>query len=142
MFNKYLSTELNSNQISWASLLLRIVGGGFMLTHGIPKLMKLLAGNFQFGDPIGLGVEASLILTVFAEFLCALCVLIGLGTRMATLPLIITMAVAAFIVHGADPFGKKELALIYLGIYGVLFFLGSGKYSVDALLGRSKPVSV
>jgi len=142
MLNKFLSTELNNNQISWAALLLRLVGGGFMLTHGIPKLMKVLAGNFQFGDPLGIGVEASLILTVFAEFLCALCVLLGLGTRMATLPLIITMAVAAFLVHGSDPFGKKELALIYLAIYAVLFFLGSGKYSLDALLGRSKAVPI
>lgn len=138
MISKYLNTELNKNQISWASLLLRIVGGGFMLTHGIPKLMRLLDGNMQFGNPIGIGPEASLILTVFAEFLCALMILLGIGTRMASIPLIITMAVAAFIAHGGDSFGKKELALIYLGIYTVLLFLGSGKYSFDAWMYKRR----
>ncbi|MBE9518919.1 MAG: DoxX family membrane protein [Bacteroidetes bacterium] len=49
-------------------LILRISIAAFMLTHGWPKLGKLLAGGeIQFGDPIGLGPGFSLILAVFAE---------------------------------------------------------------------------
>ena len=120
-----------TNGKDWAALLLRIVGGGFMLTHGIPKLMKVLSGDLSFGNPIGIGEEASLILTVFAEFVCAALVLIGFKTRLATIPLIITMLVAALIVHGSDPFGDKEMALSYLIIYASIYALGPGKYSVD-----------
>lgn len=112
-------------------LILRILFGGFMLMHGYPKLMKLLAGNLAFADPIGLGAGLSLGLTVFAEFLCALLVLFGLGTRIACIPLIITMLVAAFVIHGADPIGDKELALIYLGGYLAIFLGGGGKFSLD-----------
>ncbi len=123
--------------IDLGKLILRIIGGGFMLTHGIPKLMKLLSGNMSFGDPIGVGPEISLGLTVFAECVCALMILVGFKSKWATIPLMITMLVAAFIVHGADPFGKKELALLYFAIYTGIFFLGSGKYSVDNLLNKA-----
>ncbi len=118
-------------------LWLRLVGGGFMLAHGIPKLMKFFAdGPIKFADPFGIGASPTLVLTVFAEVVCAIMILIGFKTRAATIPLIITMLVAAFVIHGADPFGKKELALMYLAIYLSLFFLGSGKYSVDNSLDK------
>ncbi len=116
-------------------LILRIAIAGVMLTHGIPKLQNILAGNWQFGDPLGFGTELSLALTVFAEVGCSLLILIGLFTRFATLPLLFTMLVAAFIVHGADPLGKKEPALLYALIYATLFFTGPGKYSVDGRRG-------
>ncbi len=120
-------------------LILRLAVAGFMLTHGYPKLLKLIAwGEIKFGDPIGLGVTLSLILAVFAEFFCSVFIAMGLGTRYATIPLIITMSVAAFVVHASDPFGRKELALLYLLIYLTLFFTGSGKYSLDYLISNRK----
>lgn len=121
-------------QTSIALLILRLVGGAFMLTHGWPKFQLLLGGApFDFPDPLGIGVTTSLVLTVFAEFLCALLLLVGLFTRLVSIPLIITMLVAAFIVHGQDGFGKMELALLYAGIYLALSLLGAGRYSIDAL---------
>jgi putative oxidoreductase len=105
-----------------------------MLTHGYPKLQRVLAGEYSFGDPLGLGVEASLILTVFAEFFCVIFLIIGLGTRLALLPLIATMAVAWGVVHIDDPFGTQEKAAIYLLCFVVLLITGPGKYSIDKKL--------
>ena len=102
-----------------------------MLTHGIPKFMNLIQGNMEFGDPIGIGSSLSLILTVLGEAICPLLIIIGYKTRLATIPTIITMAVAAFIVHGEDPFGTKEKALLYLCAFIVIALIGAGKYSVD-----------
>ena len=51
-------TSLFNNElrnIDWALFLLRLIGGGFMLTHGYPKLMKVIGGDFGFADPFGLG---------------------------------------------------------------------------------------
>ena len=62
-------------------------------------------------------------------------ILIGLFTRFATLPLLITMLVAFFIVHGADPFGEKELPLLYALVFATLFFTGPDKYSIDGRRG-------
>lgn len=112
-------------------LLLRLVSGGVMLTHGLPKLQKILAGNFQFADPIGIGPELSLILVTFAEVICAILILAGLLTKPAAIPLIIDMAVAFLIAHQTDPFGDKELTLIFLGMFLTLFFTGPGRYSLD-----------
>jgi putative oxidoreductase len=127
---RIFSTNISPTNISIALLLLRVVAAAFMLTHGMPKLMNMIAGTSKFGDPIGLGKDVSLGLTVFAEFACSILLLLGLVTRLALIPLIITMAVAAFVVHGSDSFGKKEMALIYLVIYVTLFITGPGKYSI------------
>jgi len=133
---KIFSTQLNPTFANLSLLILRVGTGSFMLTHGYSKLQKLLAGDFQFADPFGLGPGVSLGMAVFAEFFCSILLILGLGTRLATIPLIVTMLVAAFIAHGADPFAKKEMALLYLVSYIVLLFSGAGKISVDQLLEK------
>lgn len=120
--------------IDLSLMILRIVAGGFMLTNGYPKLMRIVDGNFRFGDPIGLGPEVSLILVTIAEFFCSALLIIGLCTRAAAVPLIITMAVAAFIANGDDPFSDKELPLLFMVNYLVLMLTGPGKYSLDQKL--------
>lgn len=113
-------------------LILRLFSGGLMLVHGVPKLMNLFTQSpIQFPDPIGVGATVSLALAVFSEFICAVLIILGFKTRWATIPLIITMAVAGFVVHFSDPFGRKEKAILYLVMYVTLFFTGAGKYSVD-----------
>lgn len=78
-------------------LLVRLLSGGMMLTHGIPKIDRLMGeGPVKFADPFGLGPEISLVLVLFAEVACSILVMIGLKTRLATLPLMFTMLVAAF----------------------------------------------
>lgn len=126
----------SANATDLASFILRLSLGLLMLSHGFPKLMKLMDGNMEFGDPIGIGVPASLTLTVFSEVICSILIIIGLWTRLALIPLIITMVVAAFIVHSTDPLGTKEPSLMYLFGYITLFLLGSGKYAVDAILKK------
>ena len=122
-----------------ASLILRLAVGGMMLTHGIPKLMTLFGGGeIKFPNPIGVGATPSLALTVFAEFVCALMILIGFRTKLATIPLAFTMLVAIVAIHWADPFGDKELPVFYLLGAAAVFFLGSGKYSLDGVLGRNQ----
>jgi putative oxidoreductase len=112
-------------------LLLRVGFGGMMLTHGIPKLLKMLSGDFSFGDPIGIGATPTLILAVICEVFFPILVIIGFKTRLAAIPVILTMASAAFIVHAADPWGVKEMAILYLIAFTAIVLLGPGKYSVD-----------
>lgn len=113
-------------------LLNRIVIATFMLGHGWGKFLKLTGTEpIKFSDPLGMGTTASLSLAVFAEVFCSLLIFFGLTTRLAAIPLLITMAVAAFIVHANDPFGKKEMALLYLLVYLTIAIAGPGKYSMD-----------
>jgi len=135
---KIFTTNYSPVAFNLSTLILRLSAGTFMLTHGVPKLQHVLAGEMQFADPFGLGPGVSLVLAVFAEFLCSILLILGLGTRLATIPLIVTMGVAGFLSHGADPFGRKELALFYLAVYIVLLLLGGGKISVDYFLQKKK----
>lgn len=114
-----------------AVLLLRIGASALIMTHGFPKVMRIIEGDFSFGDPLGIGPAPSLFLVAFAEFVCAIFVLLGLWTRAALIPLIITMAVACFVAHAGDPFSDKELSLFFLINFVVLFLTGPGKYSFD-----------
>ena len=111
--------------------LLRIVASVLIMTHGFSKFQQLISGNFQFADPLGIGEAPTLFLAVIGEFIAPIFVIFGYKTRLATLPTLITMLVAAFVVHGPDPFVKKELALVYALIFSVVLLLGPGKYSVD-----------
>lgn len=113
-------------------LILRLSAGGLMLVHGLPKLMKLFAyGPIQFADPFGIGATTSLILAVFAEVVCAILLILGLKTKLASIPLAVTMFVAAFMIHASDPFKVKEKAILFLLMYISLMFTGAGKFSVD-----------
>ncbi len=115
-------------------LFLRLSAGGLMLTHGIPKMSKFGDDPIQFADPLGFGVFLSLVLAVFAEVICAVAVAVGATTRAACVPLIITMLVAAFIVHGEDPWARKEFAIIYALPFMTLLLTGPGAFSVDRKL--------
>lgn len=132
---RIFSTNINSNAVNFWLFILRVAIGVFMLTHGIPKLQTLMSGHIKFADPFGIGATPSLILTVFAEFVCSILLILGLATRLATIPLMITMLVAIFSIHAADPFGRKELPSTYLLIFFGLFILGAGRFSVDQLIG-------
>ena len=128
---KLFSTAINLSLVHIWLLIFRVGVAGFMLTHGYPKLIKVLNGDMQFGDPFGIGAEISLILAAFAEAICSFLIIIGLGTRLATIPVIITMATAAFIVHATDPLSRQELPIIYLLAFITILITGPGKYSVD-----------
>ena len=109
-----------------------------MLVHGIPKLNKLTSGGeIKFADPFGFGPQISLGLAVFAEVICSIFIILGLGTRLAAIPLIITMAVAAFYAHANDPFATKEKPILFLIIFVMLMVFGSGRYSIDRLMTKT-----
>jgi putative oxidoreductase len=132
---RLFKTGTGEGTLDLAVLIVRVSVSLSMLTHGWPKLNRLLeGGEISFGDPLGLGPTVSLVLAVFAEVVCSVLIALGLGTRLASIPLIITMGVAAFVVHGSDPFRGKEMAILYMVFYILLMLTGSRKYSLDRIL--------
>ena len=135
------TTVWSANALDWAALILRSTLGLLMIIgHGWFKFSHILEGNYQFGNPIGIGPVPSLFLAVGAEVGCSFLLILGLWTRLAILPLVFTMLVALFMVllpMGA-PWEKIESVLHFLIPYLALFLLGSGKYSLDHFLEKSK----
>jgi putative oxidoreductase len=117
-----------------ATLIIRVGLGATMLPHGLKKLQSYSEKKDSFMDFMGIGPAASLALVIFAELVCSGLLVLGLFTRLAAIPLIITMAVALFKAHNGEMFGDGEMSAIYLFGYAAVVLLGPGKISVDGLV--------
>lgn len=129
-------TSITPLDTDLATLILRAIFGGMFIFHGWPKLANYSNMVEMFNDPVSIGNEASVALVVFAEVFCGLFVLLGFLTRFSIIPIFITMLVAYFVAHKADPFMDKMLPFLYLFLCVVIFILGSGRYSLDAALSN------
>jgi putative oxidoreductase len=120
-------------------LLVRLWFGGVLaIGHGWGKLTALgdfTASVVQQGLPFPTVMAPA---AALSELVGGLCLALGVVTRPAAVAVAATMAVAAFKVHAADPFVRKELALAYGVVALGLLVAGAGRYSIDArLAGRS-----
>ena len=133
---KLISTQYSPALFNGAMLLIRLSFGLMMMYKGYNKMVHFAEIKAQFIDFLGLGATFSLALVIFAEFFCSLFLILGLFTRLSTVPLIITMSVALFKVHQTDIFGKGEAAALFLAAYLLILMLGPGKVSVDGMTGK------
>jgi putative oxidoreductase len=97
-----------------------------------------MSGKVEFMSFLGFTPTFTLALVVLAEFICSFFIIIGLFTRIACIPIIITMLGAIFMVHFNDEFSKLELPIFYLLSFFMLFILSAGKYSVDAMIEKRR----
>ena len=119
----------NKNNIGL--FIFRVAVSLMLMVHGVQKLDVLLSSDLKFSDPIGLGPTTTLILVLIAEIICPVMIIVGYKTRLAVIPPIILMLVAAFIVKAGTAFEARELALLYLVSFVVMGLLGPGRLSVD-----------
>ncbi len=145
MFSKLkciLCPPSQPNCASTALLMLRLVVGVAFLYHGWGKIQT----PFSWMPPTA-GVPSILqFLAALSEFGGGLALILGLLTRIATLGMAFTMAVATFMhmVVMKDPFvnmtggSSYELALVYFSISVLFFVLGPGRFSVDAKIWGQK----
>ncbi len=133
---KLLSIGYSPSAFNTAMLVLRLCGGILIAAHGYDKLVHFASYSEHFINFMGLSGKISLSLTIFAEVFCALLIILGLFTRVASVPIIIVMLVALFSAHNADFFGKGELATLFFLIFITLFLLGPGKVSIDGAMSK------
>jgi putative oxidoreductase len=133
---RLFSIKYSDNGISFATFVLRLAMGGLVIHHGYEKLIRFSAKASTFSDPFHIGSMPSLALVIFAEFFCGVFIVLGLFTRLACIPLIISMAVALFFSHNGQFFGAGEKAALFLGGFIALLLTGPGKISLDKLIGK------
>lgn len=134
----FFHTKTSSFQLSMASLLLRLGFGILMIpNHGWKKIQNFDKLSQEFMSFMGMSSSVSLSLCIFSEFFCSIFIILGLMTRWAVIPLIITMLVI-FNQHNWELIGKYELATSFFIGYIAILFLGGGKFSIDALIYKNK----
>lgn len=118
-----------------AALLLRLSFGAAMIPHGLRKLDKFNnpLSELTFSDPLGIGSKNSLILVTVVELLFPVLLMLGVKVRVTSIPLIATMAIAAFVANKGGSFADREPALLFLSGYLAIWLLGAGRYSFKSL---------
>jgi putative oxidoreductase len=135
IFRALASDKSSSGAAGWGLAVLRIgLGLGMLLGHGLPKLMAFSERAGKFADPLGLGSPLSLALIVFAEVFCATLVILGVFTRIASIPLIFGMGVVIFVIKGGDVLGEAELAALYALGFIALLLGGGGNLSLGRMV--------
>ena len=110
--------------------------GFLFMSHGIAKWLLFKEITETFPDPIGIGGTMSFWLVLFAEIFCSFGFILGSLFRLCLIPMIFTMCIAFFVIHAGDPLATKELSLMYLTIFILLYITGPGRYSIDSILKR------
>lgn len=131
-----MSTKYSSGAFSFAMFVLRVTAGALMMFHGYNKLIKFNAVAAKMPSLFGMSPTITTALVVFAEFFCALFVLIGLFTRYACIPVIICMGYALFVSHKGLVFTEGEQAALFLGAFLTIAIVGPGRASVDGMAGK------
>ena len=129
----YIIRPMSHGRFADFGLLLLRFGPGCIMAkvHGWGKLIHFNEYSKDFYNFLGLGDSVSLGLVVFAELICAILIVLGLFTRLATIPLIIAMLVIIFDVNAGEEIYKYETPLLFMMIFVVLMITGAGKYSLD-----------
>lgn len=121
-----------------AALTLRIGFGLLMIpNHGYVKLIEFNVRKDDFMNFMGLGGAFSLSLAIFAEFFCSILLVLGLFTRLATIPLLVTTLVI-FSAHDWELLGRHELGTAFFAAYLAILFIGPGKFSLDYMFLKKR----
>ncbi len=121
-------------------LLVRLLVGYFFLETGWGKANNLDAMTERF---VGWGIPLpglSVVLSVYTELVGGALLMLGLGTRLAAIPLLINMLVAILAVNVRNVTGLNEFVELDTPLYALFFlwllFSGPGWVSVDHLLWK------
>jgi len=119
---------------SFFLLAFRILFGGLLMIHGFQKWLNFSEMADTFPDPMGVGNTFSLGLAIFGELVCSIAFILGAFYRLAVIPMIFTMIMAFFVIHGGDPFMSRELPFVYMMVYIIMFFTGPGRFALDRMI--------
>lgn len=116
---------------------IRILAGAIIISFGLEILdTEQMAGYTEWLGKVGMPLpEFMAYVGKVSELLCGILLLIGLFTRLSTIPLMITMCVINFIMLDGD---LRTQPFFLLLIFASFFFIGSGRISIDFLIGKGK----
>jgi putative oxidoreductase len=136
-----------ARELSW--LVVRLTAGGMLLVHGIQKCMPMaekgfaaVIGAFATGSMARRGIEPALpaaYAVFFLETVGAVCIMLGLFTRLFAAAVAVQFAIITFVAHWPAGFVWSRGGWEYPLFWGLIMFAialrGGGPYSLDRKLG-------
>lgn len=133
---KLFTTGYSSSAFNLAMFILRVGACILMMNHGYTKLVHFSEYSQNFIHFLGMSGQLTLSLVIFAEFFCAIFIILGLFTRLAAIPLVIDVAMAVAKGHDMEIFGKGELPALFVLVFITILILGPGRISIDGMINK------
>ena len=135
IFLQSINPTVSYSLFNFSMLLFRTAASlEIIFVHGVKKLNIGAAEAEKIPNPLHLPEAFNDAFAVSANIVFPLLVLIGLCTRLATLPTLAVTLTGYFILHWNDAALVKDTPFIYSVIFLLILLLGPGKYSVDNYL--------
>lgn len=116
-------------------IILRVIVGAVFVYHGMLKVLNGMEGFVTYVGALGIPFpRIGSYLVMVTEILGGVALILGIFARWATLPLIAVMIVAIIKVTGKNGFNVfdkgYEYNLVLIACLAVIFFQGSGRFSI------------
>jgi putative oxidoreductase len=129
------------DRLGWLALLLaRLAVGLVFMSTGWGKVHDLEKVT-HFFDQLGIPAPGfNAVLVGYSELVCGTLLVLGLATRLATIPLTVSMVIAILTAKRADIHGLFDLVgfdeFTYLCVLVIIAILGPGAASLDHAVVR------
>lgn len=118
-------------------VIVRVLAGGIIISFGFEIFSaETMGGYTQWLTDVGVPAAGFMAhVGKVAELLCGTLLLLGLFTRLASIPLMITMIVINFVMLDGN---LRESPFFLLLLFATFFFAGGGRYSLDEVIRKRK----
>ncbi len=139
-------TQENISSADYAALVLRVGSGALFIAHGLLKVLVFtIPGTVGFFGSLGLPAVIAY-LTILAELGGGLALILGVGVRAVSLPLIAVLLGATWVHSGngwgfTNEGGGWEFPAFWTAVQVAIALLGAGAFAVklpvvDRILGK------
>ena len=122
-------------------LLIRLIAGGSLAVHGWQILFGNIAGAARFFESVGFdnGLFWAWVVGIL-EFVCGVCLALGLLTRVVAVPIIVFLMTAIVTYHLENGYNWESRGIEFPLFWAIVVFHflihGGGRWSLDRLIGR------
>lgn len=127
-----MRSDLGSVWNNRAIFLFRLlISGELIIVHGLKKIGIGIAQAEVVPNPLGLPDMLNQIFATGANLVCPLFIILGLFTRLATIPIVAVTLTGYFVVHGNDSLLERDIPFMFSVAFLFIMAIGAGRYSLD-----------
>jgi len=131
---KWLRSDLGTPFNNYIIFLFRVaVSFELIIVHGLKKIGIGVASAEIVDNPFGLPYVLNDFFAI-ANLICPLFIIIGLGTRIACIPIIVVTLTGYFIVHSGGTLVVRDIPFMYSMAFLLIAFTGGGHCSWDNII--------